>query len=164
MEGEPSDRLFRVHESSVGPLTLSGDEEALTGLAFGDRTEQALSAGWRAGHERFGAECEQLDRYFAAELTEFSFPIRPEGSAFQRRVGGAMGIPYGTTTTYGELADAIGSPGGARKVGSANARNPIAIVVPCHRVIGANGKLVGYGGGLDVKRDLLALEGALLAV
>ena len=160
-----SDRIFRIHESSVGPLTLSGDDEALTGLAFGDRTEQARSAGWRAGHERFGPECEQLDRYFSAELTEFSFAIRLEGSAFQRRVwDGLRAIPYGTTTTYGELAEAIGSPGGARRVGSANARNPIAIVVPCHRVIGANGKLVGYGGGLDVKRDLLALEGALLAV
>lgn len=160
-----SNRHFHVYESPVGPLSLSGDEGAVTGLAFGDRTEQALRSGWRPGDERFAPEREQLDRYFAAELTEFSFPIRLEGSAFQRRVWeGLRAIPYGTTTTYGELAEAIGAPGAARKVGSANARNPIAIVVPCHRVIGANGKLVGYGGGLDVKRDLLALEGALLAV
>jgi methylated-DNA-[protein]-cysteine S-methyltransferase len=156
-----ADRVFSVYHSPVGPLTLSGDAHAVTGLAFGE----SVAEGWRADDERFERECAELDEYFAGERTEFGFALRLEGSPFQRRVWEALrAIPYGTTTTYGELAEAIGSVGGARKVGSANARNPIAIVVPCHRVIGANGKLVGYGGGLDAKRDLLALEGALLAV
>ncbi len=90
--------------------------------------------------------------------------MRLEGASFDRRVWDALvAIPHGTTTTYGELAERIGAPGRARAVGSANARNPVAIVVPCHRVIGAGGKLVGYGGGLERKRALLAHEGAILA-
>jgi methylated-DNA-[protein]-cysteine S-methyltransferase len=156
-----ADRVFSIHHSPVGPLTLSGDADAVTGLAFGE----SVADGWSRDDERFARERSELDEYFAGERTEFGFALRLEGSPFQRRVWEALrAIPYGTTTTYGELAEAIGSVGGARKVGSANARNPIAIAVPCHRVIGANGKLVGYGGGLDTKRDLLALEGALLAV
>ena len=156
-----SERLYSVYDSPVGPLTLSGDDEALTGLGFGD----SVAETWRLDEGRFAPERRQLDEYFAGERTAFELQLRLEGTAFQRQVWDALrGIPYGTTTTYGELAAAIGSVGGARKVGSANARNPIAIVVPCHRVIGADGKLVGYGGGLDTKRDLLALEGALLAV
>jgi methylated-DNA-[protein]-cysteine S-methyltransferase len=156
-----SECLYSVYDSPLGPLTLSGDTEALTGLAFGEDVPES----WRKDEERFSRERRELDEYFAGERTDFGLALRLEGTPFQRRVWEALrGIPYGTTTTYGELADAIGSVGGARKVGSANARNPIAIVVPCHRVIGADGKLVGYGGGLESKRDLLALEGALLAV
>ena len=156
-----AERLYSVYASPLGPLTLSGDAEALTGLAFGDDVPES----WRRDEERFSRERRELDEYFAGARTDFGLAVRLEGTPFQRRVWEALrGIPYGTTTTYGELADAIGSVGGARKVGSANARNPIAIVVPCHRVIGADGKLVGYGGGLEAKRDLLALEGALLAV
>ena len=116
-------------------------------------------------YERFTRERRQLDEYFAGGRSEFDFPMRLEGSAFERDVWAALEeIPYGTTATYGEIAERVGRPGRARAVGAANGRNPIAIVVPCHRVIGAGGKLTGYGGGLERKRELLVLEGALLPV
>ena len=146
----------------MGPLTLSGDDEALTGLGFGESVGRGLAPGRRA--LRAGAPAAgRVLRRRADRVRALRCGSRGRRSSAE--VWEALrDIPYGTTTTYGELAEAIGSVGGARKVGSANARNPIAIVVPCHRVIGADGKLVGYGGGLDSKRDLLALEGALLAV
>ena len=155
-----SARLYSVYASPVGPLTLSGDADALTGLAFGE-----VPAGRVRDDERFERERRQLDEYFRGVRSEFDLDLRLEGTPFQLRVWEALrAIPYGTTTSYGALARTLGSVSGARKVGAANGRNPIAIVVPCHRVIGVNGKLVGYGGGLERKRDLLALEGALLAV
>lgn len=155
---------YSVYESPVGPLLLSGDADALTGLWFGDAS--AAGDGWSCDDERFATERRQLDEYFAGTRSTFDFPLRLEGGGpFERRVWDALlEIPYGTTTTYGEIATQLGRPDRARAVGSANGRNPIAIVVPCHRVIGANGKLTGYGGGLDNKRVLLALEGAMLAV
>jgi methylated-DNA-[protein]-cysteine S-methyltransferase len=156
-------KLFAELDSPVGPLLLSGDEEALTGLSF--RRGGAIPDGWVRDDERFSVERAQLGEYFAGERTEFDFPMRLEGAQFDRRVWAALEeIPYGTTATYGEIAERIDAPGRARAVGAANGRNPIAIVVPCHRVIGAGGKLTGYGGGLDRKRELLVLEGALLAV
>jgi methylated-DNA-[protein]-cysteine S-methyltransferase len=103
----------------------------------------------------------QLQAYFAGERTDFDLPLAPRGTAFQRKVWEALRrIDYGTTKTYGQIALEIGAPGGARAVGAANHDNPIAIVQPCHRVIGANGKLVGFAGGLDQKRQLLDLEAA----
>ena len=151
---------FSTYYSPVGPLLLSGDHEALTGLSFGP----APRAG-QTDDARFMTEREQLDEYFAGERTEFDFPLRLAGGPFELRVWELLrAIPYGTTATYGELAARLGAPERARAVGAANGRNPIAIVVPCHRVIGAGGKLVGYGGGLDTKRALLELEGALLAL
>jgi methylated-DNA-[protein]-cysteine S-methyltransferase len=161
---ERSDRTYSVYESPVGSLLLSGDAEALTGLWFGDAS--AARDGWTRDDERFATVRDQLDEYFAGARSTFAFPLRLEGGgSFERRVWDALlAIPYGTTTTYGEIAVWLGAPDGARAVGSANGRNPIAIVVPCHRVIGANGKLTGYGGGLDRKRALLALEGGMLAV
>jgi methylated-DNA-[protein]-cysteine S-methyltransferase len=156
-------RSFSEIDSPVGPLLLSGDEEALTGLSF--RRGRPIPSGWVRDDERFATERAQLDEYFAGERTEFDFPMRLDGSEFDQRVWSALqDIPYGTTATYGEIAERIGAPGRARAVGAANGRNPIAIAVPCHRVIGAGGKLTGYGGGLDRKRELLVLEGALLAV
>jgi methylated-DNA-[protein]-cysteine S-methyltransferase len=156
-------RLYSEHESPVGPLLLSGDREALTGLAFRRRT--SIPPGWVRDDGRFAGERAQLDEYFAGERTAFDFPMRIEGGQFDQRVWRALEeIPYGTTTTYGAIAERIGRPGRARAVGAANGRNPVAIVVPCHRVIGAGGKLTGYGGGLDRKRLLLELEGALLPV
>lgn len=158
-----ANRLFSVHGSPVGPLLLSGDREALTGLGFGDHSR--AEAGWHKDDARFGDERSQLDEYFAGERTSFSFPLRLEGAPFHRRVWDALlEIPYGTTTTYGELAAELGAPDRARAVGAANGRNPIAVVVPCHRVIGAGGHLTGYGGGLENKRALLALEGSMLPV
>ena len=156
-------RFFTEIDSPVGPLLLSGDEEALTGLSF--RRGRPSASGWVRDDQRFATERAQLDEYFAGERTEFDFPMRLDGSEFDRRVWSALqDIPYGTTATYGGIAERIGAPGRARAVGAANGRNPIAIAVPCHRVIGAGGKLTGYGGGLDRKRELLVLEGALLAV
>jgi methylated-DNA-[protein]-cysteine S-methyltransferase len=159
-----SDHACSVYESPVGPLLLSGDADALTGLWFGDAS--AARDAWSRDDERFATERRQLDEYFAGGRDAFDFPLRLEGGGtFERRVWSALReIPYGTTTTYGELATQLGAPDGARAVGAANGRNPIAIVVPCHRVIGANGKLTGYGGGLHRKRALLALEGGMLAV
>jgi methylated-DNA-[protein]-cysteine S-methyltransferase len=154
-----STTVFSIHESPVGPLLLSGDRRALTGLRFTDGV--TIPRGLRRDDARFAEERRQLGEYFAGERTTFDFPLAPEGSPFERRVWEALrAIPYGTTTTYGELAARLGTPAAARAVGAANGRNPIAIVVPCHRVIGARGELTGYGGGLDPKRALLAHEGA----
>ncbi len=155
--------LYAVVPSPVGPLLLSGDEDALTGLRFADAPSPGSRSHWRRDDARFRDEAGQLAEYFAGERTGFDIPMRLEGAAFDRRVWDALrAIPHGTTTTYGALAALIGQPGQARAVGSANARNPVSIVVPCHRVIGAGGKLVGYGGGLERKRALLAHEGAIL--
>jgi methylated-DNA-[protein]-cysteine S-methyltransferase len=155
--------LFSEYDSPVGPLLLSGDADALTGLGF--KRRRGAPAGRLRDDERFARERRQLDQYFAGQRTSFDFPMRLEGAQFDRRVWRELEqIPYGTTATYGEIAQRIGKPGRARAVGAANGRNPIAIVVPCHRVIGAGGKLTGYGGGLERKRELLVLEGALLPV
>jgi methylated-DNA-[protein]-cysteine S-methyltransferase len=156
-----SPTLHRVVPSPLGPLLLSGDERHLTGLRFA--ASASPPAAWRRDDERFEDEARQLDEYFAGERTAFDVPLRLDGPAFDRRVWEALrAIPPGATATYGELAERVGAPGRARAVGAANARNPIAIVVPCHRVIGADGGLTGYGGGLERKRALLALEGAIL--
>lgn len=102
---------------------------------------------------------EQLERYLAGALREFSLPLRPEGTPFQRRVWQALcAVPYGRTASYKDIAAAVGSPKACRAVGLANNKNPLPIFIPCHRIIGADGRLVGYGGGLDMKRRLLALE------
>jgi methylated-DNA-[protein]-cysteine S-methyltransferase len=139
--------------SPIGPLYAEADEHGLTRLLT-RHTEAAPAADGR-----FDALQEQLDAYFAGELTRFDLPLAARGAAFERRVWDALvEIPYGETVSYGELARELGVPDAARAVGRANARNPIAIVVPCHRVIGANGKLTGYAGGLDLKRALLDLE------
>jgi len=107
----------------------------------------------------------QLDEYFACTRTSFDLPLDAEGTAFERRVWDLLrAIPYGTTTSYGELARRLGEPKDARAVGAANGKNPIPIIVPCHRVIGANGDLTGFGGGLERKRWLLEHEGALLGL
>ena len=101
----------------------------------------------------------QLAEYFAGERREFELPLAPEGTPFLRRVWAELvKVPYGATATYGEIAERIGNPGGSRAVGLANNRNPIAIIIPCHRIIGSSGKLVGYAGGVELKERLLALE------
>ena len=158
-----STTLFTVYGSPVGPLLLSGDDEALSGLAFADGA--GAPAGWTRADERFAVERRQLDEYFAGTRTSFAIPLRLDGAPFERRVWEALlAVPYGTTVSYGQLAARLDTPDAARAVGAANGRNPVAIVVPCHRVIGAEGKLTGYGGGLERKRALLAHEGALLGV
>ncbi len=119
------------------------------------------AAGWLRDDDLpvLAAARRQLGEYFAGERTDFDLPLAARGTAFQQKVWDALRrIAYGTTRSYGQIADEIGAPGAARAVGAANHDNPLAIIVPCHRVVGANGSLVGYAGGLDQKRTLLELE------
>lgn len=150
---------YRTVDSPIGPLTLAGEDSVLTHLRMVDQTYEPSRSGWAPNPAAFGEAVDQLAAYFAGELTAFDFDIDLRGSDFQRRVWRALQtIPYGETRSYGVIAEQIGAPGSARAVGLANGHNPIAIIVPCHRVIGANGSLTGYGGGLDRKRTLLQLE------
>jgi methylated-DNA-[protein]-cysteine S-methyltransferase len=147
-------------ESPIGTLTLVKSDGVLSGLYMGDpglpREELGPLAG--SGFEEVVA---QLSEYFERRRTVFTVPIAPEGTTFQQRVWTELQtIPYGETRSYSQLADAIGRRTAMRAVGAANGRNPISIIVPCHRVIGSNGTLVGYGGGLERKRFLLELEQA----
>jgi methylated-DNA-[protein]-cysteine S-methyltransferase len=149
-------------DSPIGELTLVSDGEALTGLYMdAQRHRPELPAATASDDAVLATARRQLGEYFAGERREFDLPLRPAGTPFQREVWAALrDIPYGETAGYGELAQRLGRPGAARAVGLANGRNPIAIVVPCHRVIGAAGSLTGYGGGLERKRYLLDLEAA----
>ncbi|MGH3551011.1 MAG: methylated-DNA--[protein]-cysteine S-methyltransferase [Mycobacterium sp.] len=149
----------RTIDSPIGPLALAGHGQVLTNLRMMDQTHEPSRTDWVPDDGAFPDAVDQLDAYFAGERTDFDLELSLTGSAFQRRVWQAlMTIPYGETRSYGEIAEQIGASGAARAVGLANGRNPIAIIVPCHRVIGASGALVGYGGGLDRKRSLLQLE------
>jgi methylated-DNA-[protein]-cysteine S-methyltransferase len=149
----------RIH-TPIGPLLLGGDARGLARLSFDQADEGTALA--EASPDRDGllrAAIAELAAYFAGELRQFTIPVLMAGTPFQQRVWTALqGIPYGTTTSYGTLAAQIGSPGAMRAVGMANGANPVAIVVPCHRVIGADGSLTGFGGGLPIKRALLDLE------
>ena len=148
-------RWHRV-DSPLGELQLVGDGRGLTRLEMSPRS---APAGARHDPEAFEDTEAQLDAYFAGELTEFDVPLAPAGSGFQLAVWAALTrIPYGETASYGEIAVEVGRPDAVRAVGSTNGRNPIAVIIPCHRVIGADGTLVGYGGGLPRKRLLLELE------
>jgi methylated-DNA-[protein]-cysteine S-methyltransferase len=149
----------RVIASPVGPLTLAGADR-LAHVRMDDQTHPPSGRdAWVRDDAAFDDAVEQLDAYFAGELTEFDLELDLDGTAFNRQVWTALrDIPYGETRSYGDIARVIGSPGASRAVGAANGRNPIAIVIPCHRVIGASGALTGYGGGLDRKRQLLELE------
>jgi methylated-DNA-[protein]-cysteine S-methyltransferase len=150
---------YRTINSPIGPLTLAGSGSVLTNLRMVDQTYEPSRADWSVDPTAFDDAVDQLGAYFAGELTDFDIELDLQGTQFQQRVWKALlTIPYGETRSYGEIAEQIGAPGSARAVGLANGHNPIAIVVPCHRVIGANGSLTGYGGGLDRKRTLLELE------
>ncbi len=141
-------------DSPVGPLWLCSDSAAITGLFFSSRE------GEPGEHLPLHKEAAgQLTAYFAGARKSFSLPLSPSGTPFQKAVWRALeAIPYGETRTYGEIAVTVGSPKASRAVGMANHRNPISIIVPCHRVIGSTGRLVGYGGGLEKKVFLLELE------
>ncbi|OCB15579.1 cysteine methyltransferase [Mycolicibacterium porcinum] len=150
---------YRTMDSPVGLLTLAGRDGRLMHLRMVDQTYEPSRDGWEPDDGAFADAVEQLSAYFAGERTEFDLELDMVGTQFQRRVWDALRtIPYGETCTYGEIARQIGSPSASRAVGLANGHNPIGIIVPCHRVIGANGSLTGYGGGLDRKRALLELE------
>lgn len=155
--------LHTVVASPVGDLTLVADGAALVGLYFEGHKRPPRLAGLGprvAGRDpAFAAPIGQLTEYFAGERREFELELAPRGSDFERKVWGLLTkIPYGEKRTYGELAAELGDPGAAQAVGNANGWNPISIVVPCHRVVGASGALTGYAGGVSRKRFLLSLE------
>lgn len=164
----PTTRTHTTTSSPLGELVLVTEDEALVGLYLPghlrgpapDRLGPPVDA---ASSAVLADTTRQLREYFAGDRTRFALPLRPVGTPLQQRVWALLTeIPYGRTTTYGELARQLGGPGLARAVGAANARNPISIVVPCHRVVGGDGRLTGYAGGLDRKRWLLALESSPL--
>lgn len=159
------DRLYTRVDSPLGELLLVGSGGALVGVYMTPhRHGPEPAACWKRDDGALRESARQLAEYFAGIRTEFDLRLAPEGTPFQVRVWQALlEIPYGETEGYGDLAARIGSPGGARAVGMANGRNPISIIVPCHRVIGASGDLTGYGGGLQRKRWLLDHEAAVLA-
>jgi methylated-DNA-[protein]-cysteine S-methyltransferase len=155
-------QYFTTLRSPVGELIVAGDGEAVTGVGFaarGARRGFVVTDDWVEDAAPLAAVTDQLSAYFAGERRDFDLLLRPSGTAFQRRVWDAVvAVPYGRTTTYGELAAGLGRPRSARAVGAANGANPLAIVIPCHRIVGADRGLAGYGGGLAAKRFLLALE------
>jgi methylated-DNA-[protein]-cysteine S-methyltransferase len=153
--------LFFTHLSSpIGPLLLAADSTGLREITFPKNGAPASQqTDWIEDSSVFAEAIRQLRAYFAGELESFDLKLAPEGTSFQQRVWSELGkIPYGETISYGQLARRIGNPNASRAVGLANGSNPIPIIIPCHRVIGSNGKLTGYGGGLPVKEKLLALE------
>jgi len=158
--------IYTLQDSPIGELLLLGDGEALHGVYMQDgRKPIKPRPDWKPGDEAFVDARDQLDEYFAGTRTSFDLPLVLEGDAFQMLVWAALQrIPYGETVSYGHVARDIGRPDAARAVGLANGRNPIAVIVPCHRVIGADGSLTGYGGGLERKRLLLELEQGLLSL
>ncbi|MBM7439904.1 methylated-DNA--[protein]-cysteine S-methyltransferase [Streptomyces sp. HB132] len=153
-------RHHTVVDSPYGALTLVATDGVLSGLYMTGQRHRPPEETFGARDPRpFGEPIRQLDAYFAGELTEFDLPLRLEGTPFQRGVWAELArIPYGETRSYGELAGHLGKPGASRAVGLANGRNPVGIIVPCHRVVGASGSLTGYGGGLDRKQRLLSFE------
>lgn len=152
--------IYTTTDSPIGELLLAGDGHTLARLDIrGGRRLVELDPRWEHRPAAFADACEQLQQYFAGERQEFDLELDLHGSPFELRVWQALReIPYGETRSYGQVAARVCEPAAARAVGVANARNPIALVVPCHRVIGANGSLTGYGGGLERKRTLLELE------
>ncbi|MCU1368846.1 MAG: cysteine methyltransferase [Ilumatobacteraceae bacterium] len=158
-----TDRYTRI-ATPVDDLILTGDGTALTGCYFVEhRHHGAPSDGLERDDDAFADAAAQLGEYFAGERTGFDLELAPTGTAFQQRVWMQLReIPYGATCSYADVARAIGAGNGFRAVGLANGRNPISIIVPCHRVIGADGSLTGYGGGMDRKRFLLDLEAGTL--
>lgn len=147
---------FSIYDAPIGPLLLAVDDDgAVATISFhGDPADD-----WTADDAALGPVAEQLDAWFAGRIRSFDLPLAPRGTEFQRSVWNALlEIPYGETTTYGELARKLGRPAASRAVGAANGANPIPIIIPCHRVIGSNSSLTGFGGGLPVKRWLLDHE------
>lgn len=152
--------IFTRMESPVGTLTLVGDGRSLREINFPKNGRAAaVDSGYSEGAPAFVEVIAQLRKYFAGSLENFDLPLAPQGTAFQQKVWSELcRICYGQTISYGELATRIGNSKASRAVGLANGSNPIPIIIPCHRVIGSNGKLTGYGGGLPIKEKLLALE------
>lgn len=156
--------FFRHIDSPIGRLLIAADDDGIRALEFPENRHPVKREGeWREGeHPLLDEAARQLGEYFAGERRGFDLPLAPRGTEFQRKVWLALrGIPFGQTWSYAQLAKSIDNMQAMRAVGAANGRNPIPIIVPCHRVIGANGTLTGFGGGLPTKEFLLRLEGAL---
>lgn len=153
-------------DSPVGKLLLAADAQGLRQVSFGSSKRAALvQPQWREDNAPFAEVIRQLQAYFSGELKHFDLPLAPEGTEFQLRVWNSLRtIPYGETISYAQLAQKIGNPQAVRAVGLANGSNPIPIIVPCHRVIGSDGSLTGFGGGLANKRILLVLESRQLSL
>ena len=151
---------YTMIESPVGKLLLVADARGLRVVSFeSGRRAASVQPGWREDKAPFAEVIRQLRAYFDGELREFDLPLAPEGTEFQLRVWQSLrAIPYGETLSYAQLAQKIGNPKAVRAVGLANGSNPIPIIIPCHRVIGSDGSLTGFGGGLPNKKKLLALE------
>jgi len=154
-------RRYTTVDTPIGKLLLVSDGQAVIGLYFDpdDRYVPRVGPDWIADRALLASAVDQLRAYLAGDLTVFDLPVATGGTQFQRQVWRALAdIPYGHTTSYGQLAARVGRPTASRAVGMANGRNPISIILPCHRVIGASGGLTGYGGGLNRKQQLLDLE------
>ena len=157
-------RYYAMMESPLGKLFLVSDEESLKEIRFEENGKRFVpEADWREGGAINREATTQLGAFFAGTRKTFQLPLDADGTEFQQRVWSELQrIPYGATVSYGELARRLGRPKASRAVGAANGRNPLPIVIPCHRVIGSSGTLTGYGGGIRRKQYLLRLEGALL--
>ena len=151
---------YCYHATTIGELLLAGDDTGLTVIGFPEgKMRREPETDWIFNEKPFARACSQLTEYFCGERKEFDLSLKPHGTEFQLAVLDELQkIPYGTTCSYGEIARRIGRPRAVRAVGAANARNPIPIIIPCHRVIGADGDLTGFGGGIPVKAALLRLE------
>lgn len=154
--GTHADQVYRTYETMLGRMMIASDSGAICAVQF---EHMANPRGKQAANALTDQAARQLEEYFAGKRRRFDLPLRPGGTAFQQSVWEALGfIPYGETRSYKQVAQRIGNPGASRAVGMANNKNPIMIVIPCHRVVGSNGALIGYAGGLEIKKTLLALE------
>ncbi|MXW00917.1 MAG: methylated-DNA--[protein]-cysteine S-methyltransferase [Holophagales bacterium] len=154
---------YHAFDTPIGALRLVGGEDSIIRIELPNRAAELPDPAWRPSNDRLPAALSEAKRqireYFAGERQDFDLPLSPHGTAFQRRVWTELRrIPFGETISYGELAARIGKPTASRAVGAANGRNPLPVVVPCHRVIGSDGRLTGFGGGLPTKQALLDLE------
>ncbi|PYT44669.1 MAG: cysteine methyltransferase [Acidobacteria bacterium] len=158
--------FYTTLESPVGTLLLAGDSQALRMVSFeSSKHAEPPQADWKQDKAPFAEVIRQLRAYFRGERKEFDLPLAPEGTEFQLRVWNRLRtIPYGETISYAQLAERIGNPKAVRAVGLANGSNPIPIIIPCHRVIGSDGSLTGFGGGLPTKKMLLELESKQLSL
>jgi methylated-DNA-[protein]-cysteine S-methyltransferase len=157
-----------MDDTPVGRLLIAGNADGLKHVSFSvhEFSSPDVTPGqdWELNERPLREVVRQLSAYFRRRLTQFDLPLAADGTAFQKAVWQALcDVPYGTTASYGDIASAIGQPTASRAVGLANGRNPLAIIVPCHRIIGRSGSLVGYGGGLDHKQALLELEGVTIS-
>lgn len=150
---------YTTTNSPLGRILIARNDDGITAIQFESERRPPPPPDWKESPSALSDAVHQLGEYFAGKRKRFDLPLAPRGTAFQHTVWNALlEIPYGETRSYGEIATRIGNPSASRAVGAANGRNPIAIVVPCHRVIGASGSLTGYAGGIAIKRVLLELE------